>query len=39
MIARATEADGHDSPPQPNVVQGRFARDASEFATIKETGQ
>lgn len=32
MIERATEAGDHDAPPQPNVVQGRFARDPSEFA-------
>jgi transposase len=39
MIDRATEADAHDAPPPPNVVQGRFARDPSEFAATKETGQ
>lgn len=36
MIERATEADGPDAPRQPNVVQGRFARDPSEFATTTE---
>ena len=39
MIDRASEADAHDAPPQPNVVQGRFARDPSEFATSRETGK
>jgi hypothetical protein len=39
MIDRATEAEKHDAPPQPNVVQGRFARDLSEFAATKETGK
>jgi hypothetical protein len=39
MINRATEADEHDAPPQPNVVQGRFARDPAEFAAAKETGK
>jgi hypothetical protein len=33
MIDRATEAEETSSPPAPTVVQGRFARDASEFAT------
>ena len=36
MIERATEAEEHDAPAQPSVVQGRFARDPSEFATAKE---
>jgi transposase len=33
MIDRATEAENADAPPVPTVVQGRFARDKSEFAT------
>lgn len=33
MIDRATEAEETSSPPEPTVVQGRFARDASEFAS------
>jgi transposase len=37
MIERATEAEDHVAPPQPNVVTGRFARDPSEFAATKET--
>jgi hypothetical protein len=39
MIDRATEADEHDVPPPPNVVQGRFARDPAEFAVTTETGK
>lgn len=33
MIDRATEAESIDIPPQPSVIQGRFARDKSEFAS------
>ena len=36
MIDRATEADETSSPPTPTVVQGRFARDTSEFAITAE---
>jgi transposase len=36
MIERATEADEVESPPQPNVVQGRFERDPSEFTVTTE---
>ncbi len=39
MIERATEAEDHDAPPQPSVVQGRFARDPSEFSATKEVGR
>ena len=39
MIERATEAEDHEAPPQPNVVTGRFARDPSEFAAAKETAR
>jgi transposase len=38
MIERATENAEHDDPPAPNVIQGRFWRDPSEFAT-KEVGR
>jgi hypothetical protein len=39
MIDRATEAETADVPPQPSVIQGRFARDPSEFTTTKEAGR
>lgn len=39
MIERATEADEHDAPPQPTVIQGRFSRDPAEFAATKEVGK
>jgi hypothetical protein len=39
MIERATEALEHDTPPEPNVIQGRFSRDPSEFSTTKEVGR
>jgi transposase len=39
MIERATEAIDHDTPPAPNVIQGRFSRDPSEFSSAKEVGQ
>lgn len=38
MIDRATEAEATEAPPQPTLVQGRFARDPSEFTIIKEAG-
>lgn len=38
MLERATEADGDPPSPENNIVQGRFARDASEFATLKTDG-
>ena len=34
MIERATEANTLDTPPSPNVIQGRFWRDPSEFSTM-----
>ena len=38
MLERAREETERDAaPPGPVVVQGRFARDASEFATREET--
>ena len=39
MIERATEADEHEAPPQPTVIQGRFSRDPSEFAATKEVAK
>jgi len=36
MIERATEADENAVPVQPTVVQGRFARDPSEFCATAE---
>ena len=39
MIDPATEAEATEAPPQPTVVQGRFARDPSEFTIIKEAGR
>ncbi|MGH9307298.1 MAG: IS21/IS408/IS1162 family transposase [Acidimicrobiales bacterium] len=40
MIERATEADEtQEPPPPPNVVQGRFSRDPSEFAVTKGAGK
>jgi len=38
IIERATEELEHDTPPAPNVIQGRFSRDPSEFSTTKEVG-
>jgi transposase len=39
MIDRATEAESADTPPQPTLIQGRFARDPSEFTATKEAGR
>ena len=36
MLERAKEAAEPDARPEPVVVQGRFARDPSEFATSKQ---
>jgi len=36
MIERATAALEHDAPPAPNVIQGRFWRDPSEFSAATE---
>jgi len=39
MIERAREAAEPETPPASNVVDGRFARDASEFRATKESGR
>jgi transposase len=39
MIERATETLEHDTPPPPNVIQGRFWRDPSEFCATKQVNQ
>jgi hypothetical protein len=39
MLERAREATEPDARPEPVLVQGRFARDTSEFVTINEVGQ
>ena len=39
MLERAREDAEPDVPPRPVVVQGRFARDPSEFASITEVGR
>jgi len=40
MLERAREDLGDSAgPPRPVVIQGRFARDASEFATPKQVGR
>ena len=39
MLERARENTEPDTGPEPVVVQGRFARDPSEFATTKEAGR
>jgi hypothetical protein len=39
MLERAREATEADAAVAPNVIQGRFARDPSEFAVKKETGR
>ncbi|MDA8400023.1 MAG: hypothetical protein M0008_08260 [Actinomycetota bacterium] len=39
MIERATEAEESDVPPLPNVLQGRFSRDPSEFAVTKDASK
>jgi hypothetical protein len=39
MLERAREDADVDARPQPVLIQGRFARDASEFATAKEVGR
>jgi transposase len=36
MLERAKEAEATGTPPDPVVVQGRFARDAAEFTALKE---
>lgn len=39
MIERATEELEHDTPPAPDMIQGRFWRDPSEFFSTKELGR
>ena len=39
MLERARENTEPDTRPDPVVIQGRFARDPSEFATVKEAGR
>jgi hypothetical protein len=39
MLERAREAMEPDSRPERVVIQGRFARDASEFASMTEAGR
>lgn len=39
MLERAREHAAPDARPDPVVVQGRFARDPSEFAATKEAGR
>jgi len=39
MLERARESTEPDARPDPVVIQGRFARDASEFASMTEVGR
>jgi transposase len=39
MLERGREGSEPDTRPEPVVIQGRFARDPSEFATTKEAGR
>jgi transposase len=39
MLERGREGTEPDTRPEPVVIQGRFARDPSEFATAKEAGR
>jgi Mu transposase-like protein len=39
MLERGREQTEPDARPDPVVIQGRFARDPSEFATTKEAGR
>jgi hypothetical protein len=39
MLERAREATEPDARPGPVLIQGRFARDTSEFATMAEKGR
>jgi transposase len=39
MLERAREEADVDVRPEPVVIQGRFARDPSEFASVKEVGR
>jgi hypothetical protein len=39
MLERGRESTEPDARPSPVVIQGRFARDASEFASMTEAGR
>lgn len=39
MLDRARESTEPESRPDPVIVQGRFARDPSEFSSATEVGQ
>ena len=39
MLERAREATEPDARPDPVVIQGRFARDPSEFSSATEAGR
>ena len=39
MIERATEAEQSENPPEPTLIQGRFARDKSEFTAAVEVSK
>ncbi len=39
MLERARESIHSDARPEPVVIQGRFARDASEFSSMTEAGR
>ncbi len=39
MLERARESTEPDARPEPVVIQGRFARDASEFSSMTEAGR
>jgi hypothetical protein len=39
MLERGREGTDPDERPDPVVIQGRFARDPSEFATTKQAGR
>jgi hypothetical protein len=39
MLERAMEEAEPEQRPESNVVEGRFARDPSEFSSVKEAGQ
>jgi hypothetical protein len=39
MLERARESIHPDARPEPVVIQGRFARDASEFSSMTEAGR
>jgi hypothetical protein len=39
MLERARESTEPDARPSPVVIQGRFARDVSEFSSMTEAGR